>query len=79
MRNLALAYYEQGQYEKAEKIQVKLVETHRRIREADDPVTLSYMGNPAPTDMRLGQSEKAEQIQTEVVDATKRRLGIDHQ
>jgi hypothetical protein len=49
MANLAATYWNQGQWKEAEKLEVQVMETRKRLLGAEHPDTLTNMANPAAT------------------------------
>ncbi|KAJ3037480.1 hypothetical protein HDV00_001655 [Rhizophlyctis rosea] len=75
---IAELYNTQGYYAKAEDWYLKLVQTTRRERGDDDPVTLVAISNLAFVSYRLGKGPNAESKMKESLNKLKHALGEDH-
>ncbi|RGP69012.1 kinesin light chain 3 [Fusarium sporotrichioides] len=67
-----------GEYSRAEKLEVEVMETRKAKLGADHPDTLTSMNNLALTYSYQGRWEEAETIQVEVLETHKAKLGVDH-
>ncbi|SPJ81929.1 related to kinesin light chain 1 [Fusarium torulosum] len=63
MNNLALTYWNQGRWEEAEKLQVRVMEIRKVKFGEDHPHTLTSMNNLASTYWNQGRWEEAEKLQ----------------
>ncbi|CAI7622755.1 unnamed protein product [Penicillium pancosmium] len=75
---LAEAYRSEGAWEKAEQLEVQVMETRKTKLGADHPSTLTSMANLASTYRNQGRWEEAEQIEVQVMETSKMKLGADH-
>ncbi|KAJ5367172.1 hypothetical protein N7541_001113 [Penicillium brevicompactum] len=75
---LATAYWLEGQWEKAEQLQVQVMESCRRKLGEDHPDTLDSMTNLASTYRDQGRWGEAEQLEMQVMVMSKTKLGVDH-
>ncbi|CAG8902930.1 unnamed protein product [Penicillium egyptiacum] len=75
---LAEAYSLEGWWEKAERLEVQVMETRKTKLGADHPNTLTSMANLASTYWNQGRWEEAEQLEVQVMETRKTKLGADH-
>ncbi|KAF2647279.1 hypothetical protein K491DRAFT_550195, partial [Lophiostoma macrostomum CBS 122681] len=68
----------QGEWGKAEKLGMEVMETHKTKLGADHPSTLTSMANLASTYRNQGRWEAAEALEVEVMETRKTKLGADH-
>ena len=78
MANLASTYGNQGRWTEAEKIEVQVVETSRRVLGDEHPETLTSMANLASTYWNQGRWTEAEKIEVQVVETRRKVLGDEH-
>jgi tetratricopeptide (TPR) repeat protein len=78
MRDLSSVYSRMGQDEKAETMQIDVLNGARSVYEADHPFVLSCMRCLAETQSKLGKLIEAEAMQTEVLRETREEYGEDH-
>ena len=76
--NLADVYSEGGHWKKAEELQVKVMETRKRVLGKDHPDTLTSIADLALIFQSQGQWNKAEELEVKVIETMKRMLGEDH-
>ena len=60
MGNLAVTYLQQGKYEKARELELKVLDLRKEVLGPEHPDTLTSMGNVAVTYSRQGKYEDAE-------------------
>ncbi|KAF2633298.1 kinesin light chain 3 [Macroventuria anomochaeta] len=77
-RKCAMALYSDGQYNRAEKLQVEVMQTSKRVLGDEHPDTLTSIANLASTYMKQGRWSKAEKLEVEVMKTSKRVLGDEH-
>ena len=75
---LAQVYSEGGCWKKAEELQVKVMETRKRMLGEDHFGTWTSIANLASTFQNQGWWNKAEELQVTVMETMKRVLGEDH-
>jgi ribosomal protein L14E/L6E/L27E len=75
---LATAYWLEGQWEKAEQLNVQVMKTRKTKLGEDHPDTLTSMANLASTYRNQGRWEKAERLGVQVMKSSKTKLGEDH-
>ncbi|KAJ5288302.1 hypothetical protein N7508_011077 [Penicillium antarcticum] len=75
---LATAYWLEGQWEKAEQLQVQMMKTRKTKLGKNHPDTLNSMTNLASTYRNQGRWEEAEQLHMQVMRARKTIFGEDH-
>lgn len=68
MNNLAATYSRQGMWEKAEELQVQVLEKEKKVLGAEHPEVLTSMNNLATTYSNQGLWEKAEEMGTSQLD-----------
>ncbi len=78
MANLASTYQNQGRWNKAEKLEVQVMEMGKRVLGQKHPDTLISMGNLASTYRNQGQWKEAEELEVQVMETKKRVLGQEH-
>ncbi|KAI9763728.1 MAG: hypothetical protein M1840_009125 [Geoglossum simile] len=78
MDNLAWTYWNRGQWEKAEELDVQGVETRKRVLGVEHPETLLSVGNLASTYSHQGRWKEAEELEVQVMEARERVLGVEH-
>jgi hypothetical protein len=78
MNNLASTYWNQGRWEEAEQLGVKVMETSRAKLGADHPSTLTSMNNLALTFSNQERWVEAEELQEQAVDGVKKCYGLQH-
>ncbi|KAJ5369967.1 uncharacterized protein N7496_006059 [Penicillium cataractarum] len=75
---LATAYWREGRWEEAEKLQVQVIEIRKTKLGEDHPDTLTSIANLASTYRDQGRWEEAEQLEVQVMEMSKMKLGEDH-
>ncbi len=75
---LALTYKNQGRWTEAEKLQVQVLKTMKRVRRAEHQKTLTSMNNLASTYIDQGRWTEAKKLQVQVLETMKRVLGAEH-
>ncbi len=78
MSNLAYTYGKQGQWTKAQEIEMQVMETRKRVLGLEHPCILISMSNLAWILKGQGHIDKATDLMTEVVALREKKLGIDH-
>ncbi|RYP58915.1 hypothetical protein DL770_010331 [Monosporascus sp. CRB-9-2] len=78
MANLASTYWNQGRWEEAEKLEVRVMETRKMKLGANHPDTLTSMANLALTYRNQGRWEEAEELQAKELEICTRVLGPKH-
>jgi hypothetical protein len=76
--NLAPTYRNQGRWEEAEKLEVQVMETRKRVLWQEHPDTLTSMHNLAFTWKGYGRDREAFKLMEECVTVQARDLGTDH-
>jgi len=76
--NIAYVLHEQGQWKKAEALEVVVMEKRMHALGEEHPDTLTSMGNLAATYRNQGQWNKAEALQVVVMEKRKHVLGEEH-
>jgi Tetratricopeptide repeat len=71
-------YRAQGLYGKAEKLELLIVETSKRVLGQGHPSTLTSMANLASTYWNQGRWAEAEELNVQVIKTRKRVLGQEH-
>ncbi|RYP41795.1 hypothetical protein DL767_000811 [Monosporascus sp. MG133] len=71
-------YYDEGQWEEAEKLEVQVMEICKTKLGADHPNTLTSIANLALTLWNQGRWEEAEKLFVQVMEIRKTKLGPDH-
>ncbi|KAJ6500273.1 hypothetical protein DFH09DRAFT_944979, partial [Mycena vulgaris] len=78
MGALASTYSRQGKYQKAEELEVAVLDKRRKVLGEDHPDTLNTMGNLAVTYRKLGKLKEAEELKVVVLEKRQKILGDDH-
>ncbi|KAF6786572.1 kinesin light chain protein, partial [Colletotrichum musicola] len=78
MANLASTYRNQGRWKEAEELNVRVIETRKRVLGEEHPSTLTSMGNLASTFWNQGRWKEAEELDVRVMETRKRVLGEEH-
>jgi tetratricopeptide (TPR) repeat protein len=78
MNNLAVLYRYQGKYEQAEQLNIKVVETRRRVLGVQHPGTLTSMSNLARLYQEREKYGRAETLYASVLEIRRRVLGPRH-
>ncbi|KAI5781692.1 hypothetical protein DFH27DRAFT_308330 [Peziza echinospora] len=78
MWELAEAYHENGQFEKAEKIRVLIVKSSQETFGPEHSTTLNSMTKLAITYREQKRSEEAEKLQLQVYETRVKILGLEH-
>src|SRR5436190_1782362 len=71
-------YYYEGQWKKAEELNVQVIEMSKRVLGEEHPTTLASMANIAETYRDQEQWMKAEELHVQVMEMRKRVLGEEH-
>jgi Cdc6-like AAA superfamily ATPase len=74
----AMALYHEGHYKEAEELQVRVMQTKKRVLDDEHPDTLTSMGNLALTYSNQGRWKEAEELEVQVMQTRKRVLGDEH-
>src|SRR6202034_2999641 len=72
--NFALAFNEAGYYKEAEKLEVQVMHTRKRVLREEHPDTLTSMTSLALTYHNQGQWKEAEELQVQVMHTSLRVL-----
>ncbi|MCJ1236999.1 hypothetical protein MMC14_004983 [Varicellaria rhodocarpa] len=78
MSSLAISYRQHGMYNRAERLEVQVMETSSRVLGEEHPSTLSSMANLAATLSNQGRWTEAEKLEVQVMETRKRVLGEKH-
>ena len=78
MAEFALVFWEAGRWKEAEKLNVRVVETRKRVLGEEHPDTLSSIYNLAITYWNQGRWKEAEELEVRVLEVRKKVLGVDH-
>jgi hypothetical protein len=78
MANLASTYRNQGRWNEAEKLDIKVVETSKTVLGAEHPDTLTSMASLASTYRNQGRWNEAEKLDVKVMETRKTVLGAEH-
>ncbi|KAJ7627420.1 hypothetical protein FB45DRAFT_1082759 [Roridomyces roridus] len=78
MSNLGRVYAKSGRLERAEEIQLQVLQRTREMAGEDSPDTLLAMGNIAVTYRDMGRLDEAERIQAQLLPKRKELLGEGH-
>ncbi|KAJ2988255.1 hypothetical protein NUW58_g4076 [Xylaria curta] len=78
MDNLALMYKNQGQWEEAELLEVRVIETQKTVLGPNHPDTLTSIANLALAYRNQGRWEEAKLLELQVLETRKTVLGPDH-
>ena len=78
MSEFSLILAEAGRWKKAEELQVRVMETTKRVLGEEHPDTLTSMANLASTYRNQGRWKEAEELEVRVMETTKRVLGEEH-
>src|ERR1700739_1883881 len=76
--SFSLVYSENGQWTKAEKLCMQVMEIRKKLLGEKHPATLTGMANLASTYRNQGRWKEAEELEVQVMDITKRVLGAEH-
>jgi len=76
--NLGSVLYEEGKWNEAEELQVKVMEARSRVLGEEHPDTLTAMANLASTYRNQGRWKEAEELEVKVMEASSRVLGEEH-
>ena len=74
----ALVLFEAGRWKEAEELDVRVMETWKRVLGEGHPDTLSSIANLASTYRNQGRWKEAEELEVRVMEAMKRVLGEEH-
>ncbi|KAK3937341.1 putative kinesin light chain [Diplogelasinospora grovesii] len=77
-KTLGRAYYDEGWWEEAKKLQVQVMKTSKTKLGPDHPDTLTSINNLASTYRDQGRWEEAKKLQVQVMKTSKTKLGPDH-
>src|SRR3984957_5161987 len=75
---LQLVYVDSGRWQEAEKLQIMVMETTKRVLGEEHPHTLAGIANLASTYGHQGRWKEAEVLHVLVMETTKRVLGEEH-
>ncbi len=75
---VGIAYSEEGRWEKAEELEVQVMETRKRVRGEERPETLTSIVNLALTYMDQGRWKEAEELQKKIFKKRLKVLGEEH-
>jgi tetratricopeptide (TPR) repeat protein len=78
MNNLALVYEDQGRYDEAETLYIKVLEIRRRVLGEGHPNTPDSMNNLGNLYRKQGRYEEAEQLYIKTLEIYRRVLGEEH-
>ena len=78
MGNLASTYWNQGRLKEAEELQVRVMETTKRVLGEEHPDSLLGMSNLASTYHQQGRLKEAEELEVLVMETRKRAFGEEH-
>ena len=78
MSALANSCRQHGKYDRAEELDVQVMETTKRVLGAEHPDTLTSMANLASTYWNQGRWTEAEELDVQVMETRKRVLGAEH-
>jgi len=78
LAKFALVFSEAGRWKEAEELEVRVVETTKRVLGEEHPDTLSSIANLAATYRNQGRWKEAEELQVRVMEARKRVSGEEH-
>ncbi|KAK4898080.1 hypothetical protein LTR49_027892 [Elasticomyces elasticus] len=76
--NLASTHRDQGRWNEAEELNVKVMETRARVLGGEHPDTLNSMANLASTYWNQGRWKEVEELQVNVKETRVRMLGDEH-
>ena len=74
----AMAFYSDGQYNKAEELFTQVMETRKRILGGEHPFTLACIANLATAYRDQQRWKEAEELEAKVLEITKKVLGDEH-
>jgi len=77
-RRLQVVYKDGGRWKEAEKLQMMVMETEKRVLGEEHPSTLTSMSNLASTYWNQGRWKEAEVLEVLVMETMKRVLGEEH-
>ncbi|KAK3615630.1 hypothetical protein LTR56_026472 [Elasticomyces elasticus] len=69
---------DRGQWQEAEKLEVKVMETSRRVLGGEHPSTLTSMADLASTYRDQGRWKEAEELEVKAMETSRRVLGGEH-
>ena len=75
---LAKTYFKEGYWDKAEKLEVEVLEKTKRVLKADHPDTLTSMANLALTYWNQGRWDEAVDLIRSTIELQKNTIGKDH-
>lgn len=78
MANLASTYGNQGRWEKAEELDLQIMEVTKRVHGAEHPLMLTSVCNLATTLNSLHRWAEAEELELQLLETMKRVLGAEH-
>ena len=70
--NLAMTYCKQGRWKEGEELQLRVVETSKRVLGVEHPSTLFSMANLTSTYWIQGRWREAKELQLQVIETTNR-------
>ncbi|MDI1492405.1 MAG: hypothetical protein OHK93_003619 [Ramalina farinacea] len=78
MANLASTYRNQGRWKEAEELEVRVMETRKRVLGEEHPDTLTSMANLAFTIKSQGRNDHAIELMKRCVKLRQQLLGLGH-
>ena len=75
---LASTYRDQGRRTEAEKLELQILKTKKKVLGVEHPSTLASMNNLALTYWNQGRWKEAEELEVQVLEIRKRVLGVEH-
>ena len=78
MANLAATYRNQGRWDEAEKLDVQVMKTRKRVLKEEHPDTLTSMANLAATYRSQGRWDEAIELIQVVVNLRTKIIGVNH-
>ena len=78
LASFALVFSEAGRWDEAEKLEVQVMETRKRVLKEEHPDTLTSMANLASTYRNQGRWDEAEKLEVQVMETRKRVLKEEH-
>ncbi|KAH8701409.1 kinesin light chain [Phaeosphaeriaceae sp. PMI808] len=78
IQKCAMTLYSDGRYNEAEELEVRVMETRKRVLGEEHPDTLSSMANLASTYRNQGRWKEAEELEVRVMETSLRVLGEEH-
>ena len=78
LASFALVFREAGRWDEAEKLELQVMKTRKRVLKEEHPDTLTSMANLAVTYRNQGRWDEAEKLQMQVMESRKRVLKEEH-